>query len=458
MKPVCLRLTPLVAAMSFCSQAAQAADPVPPYYLAPMASYVLADDGRGSGDALGGVLALGAHLTPLVDVELLGSYLSYKGKGATQKFAREAGGVGVNVYLYRGDDGSGPFIHGDVMGVDRSYFNYGLGYDFMFGKGGFGLRAEALLHNDGFQYHEGQFNLGLRIPFGKQPVAVAMPPPPPPPPAEVALIEPPAPPPPPPPPAPCVGSGSGQTIDLSGCKMGDNIVLRGVNFDFDKDALTVNAKVILDQVVDALKRRPDIKVEIGGHTDAKGTVPYNRKLSERRAASVKNYLIAQGIEADRMTAVGYGKVVAIADNDTDEGRELNRRVELTVTAADPTAGGVVTEQAGMPDAVAVAPVAVAEAPAEAPAPAAAPAAAVSAASAVSISNYLYVPGKQTVAVGGTVTWTNNDPISHTVKFDDGDIKIKAGQTYTRTFSSPGTVTYRCGIHPDMSGSIEVVAP
>ncbi len=453
-----LRLIPLLATLSLCSPAANAVDSVPPYYIAPMASYVMADDGRSSGNAIGGVLAAGAHLTRLVDLEVLGSYLSYKGKGATQKFSRAAGGAGLNFYLYRADDGSGPFIHGDVMGVTRTYYNYGLGYDFMFGRGGFGLRAEALLHNDNLQFHEGQFNLGVRIPFGALPVPVLLPPPAPPAPAEVAVIEPPvAPPPAPVPlPAPCIGSSAGQAINLAGCKMGDNIVLRGVNFDFDKDTLTLNAKVILDQVVDALKKRTDIKVEIGGHTDAKGTVPYNRKLSDRRAASVRQYLLAQGIGADRMTSVGYGKVVAIASNDTDEGRELNRRVELTVTAADPAAGGVTTEQAGVPDEVALAPVVAVAAQTPAVTPvvlAGAPAT-----SGVSISDYLYVPARQTVAVGGTVTWTNNDRVTHTVTFDGADIKIKAGETYSRTYPTAGTFPYLCSIHPGMNGTIEVLAP
>lgn len=444
-----LRLIPLAVTLSFCSQTAQAVDSVPPYYVAPMAAYVLADDGRNSGDALGGVLAVGAHLTPLVDFEVLGSYLGYKGQGATSKFSRTAGGAGLNFYLFRADDGSGLFVHGDVMGLSRTYYNYGLGYDFMFGKGGFGLRAEALLHNDNLQFHEGQFNLGVRIPFGAQPVAAVLPPPPPPPPEEVAVIEPPAPPPPPPPPPPCIGSDTGQAINLAGCKKGDNIVLRGVNFDFDKDTLTLNAKAILDQVVEALKKRPDIEVEIGGHTDAKGTVPYNKKLSERRAASVRTYLLSQGIAADRLTSVGYGKVVAIGDNDTDEGRELNRRVELTVLAADPAAGGVVTEQAGVADVIAVAPVPTSAADAATEAPASA---------AVSISNYRYVPEKQTVEVGGAVTWTNNDGVTHTVTFDGEDIKIKSGQTYTRSYPTAGRFTYLCSIHPGMNGTIEVVSP
>ena len=108
-------------------------------------------------------------------------------------------------------------------------------------------------------------------------------------------------------------------------------MLRGVNFEFDKARLTANARGILDNVGDALTKAPEIKVEIGGHTDSKGSDEYNQKLSERRAKSVVEYLTSKGIAGGRMTSVGYGESKPVADNATDEGRELNRRVELKVT-------------------------------------------------------------------------------------------------------------------------------
>ncbi len=129
-----------------------------------------------------------------------------------------------------------------------------------------------------------------------------------------------------------------QPISLEGCKTGDVIVLRGVNFDFNKASLTLNAKALLDQVGDALLARKDIKVEIDGHTDGKGGVAYNQKLSERRADSVKAYLVTRGVEEGRMSTKGFGKSMPIATNDTDEGREANRRVELKVTESN--GGGV----------------------------------------------------------------------------------------------------------------------
>jgi OOP family OmpA-OmpF porin len=153
-----------------------------------------------------------------------------------------------------------------------------------------------------------------------------------------SLPAPPAPAPLPPPPAPpCQMPESGQPISLAGCKTGDTLVLHGVNFEFNKSALTLNAKALLDQVAGALAARPDIKVEIDGHTDGKGTDRYNQKLSESRANSVKSYLIDHGIAADRLSAKGFGKSMPIADNATDAGREQNRRVELKVieSAAPP---------------------------------------------------------------------------------------------------------------------------
>lgn len=147
------------------------------------------------------------------------------------------------------------------------------------------------------------------------------------PPASPVAIEP------PPPPA-CQSPEAGQPMDLQGCKSGDTIVLRGVNFDFNKSSLTPNARTLLDQVAEALRARPDIEAEISGHTDSKGSEAYNQQLSVRRAQSVRQYLIDKGIDPVRLTTVGAGESSPVADNETEEGRELNRRVELTVVKSD----------------------------------------------------------------------------------------------------------------------------
>jgi outer membrane protein OmpA-like peptidoglycan-associated protein len=110
----------------------------------------------------------------------------------------------------------------------------------------------------------------------------------------------------------------------------EKIVLRGVNFDFDKSEIRADAAVVLDEVVTLLSDKPDVQVRVEGHTDATGPDAYNQGLSERRAASVRKYLVDHGIEASRLTSVGFGESSPIAANDTREGRALNRRVELKV--------------------------------------------------------------------------------------------------------------------------------
>jgi len=108
------------------------------------------------------------------------------------------------------------------------------------------------------------------------------------------------------------------------------IVLRGVNFDFDKATLRADAKPILDEAARTLKQETSLRISVEGHTDSRGTDAYNQKLSERRAATVLNYLADHGVERSRMTAIGYGESRPVASNDTDDGRAQNRRVELRV--------------------------------------------------------------------------------------------------------------------------------
>src|SRR5262245_27197046 len=134
------------------------------------------------------------------------------------------------------------------------------------------------------------------------------PPPPPPPPAPVAA----APPPPPPPAAK------------------KKIVLRGVNFDFDKYNIRPDAVPILEQACSILKQESSINVSCQGHTDSIGTEAYNQRLSERRANAVRQWLIKCGISPSRLSAKGFGEANPVASNATPEGRAQNRRTELVV--------------------------------------------------------------------------------------------------------------------------------
>ena len=442
------------------------------FYIAPMATYVMSDDDRHADDALGGTLALGVPLSRSVEFEIRGLFIKYKGDDGFEDMDIGGGGFGANAF-FKGP--GGPYLHVDVMAADNTLFNAGLGWDFQIGKS-FGIRAEALMHTESNstdedeEFKEPMFNLGVRIPFGSlpepkpivtpAPVVEVVPAPPPPPvcsdgldndgdglidyPSDKGCESPddgdetdPAP--------KCKPPEAGQAVSLEGCGVGDVIVLRGVNFDFDKATLTVNAKSILDGVATALESRPDIKVELGGHTDGKGSDSYNAALSDRRSKSVKEYLTKKGVSASRMTNKGYGESQPVATNDTDEGRELNRRVELKITES---AGGGVTVAPPVPaaDASSAMPVE----------PESAPAAASAGGTGVTIANFAFEPATLTVPVGTSVVWTNQDGSNHFVKFPDvGSDRLKKGATYSRAFTAPGTYTYECSIHPSMTGTVVV---
>ena len=108
------------------------------------------------------------------------------------------------------------------------------------------------------------------------------------------------------------------------------IELSDALFAFDKFDLNDEAKALLDKVTDWLKSHPDLKVEIAGHTDSKGSDAYNQKLSENRAKAVYDYIVNHGVDSSRLSYKGYGESQPIATNDTDEGRQKNRRVELKI--------------------------------------------------------------------------------------------------------------------------------
>ncbi|HYO64143.1 MAG TPA: OmpA family protein [Pyrinomonadaceae bacterium] len=102
----------------------------------------------------------------------------------------------------------------------------------------------------------------------------------------------------------------------------------GINFDTGSDVINPDSRPVLDRIVGTLKQRPGWKLTVEGHTDSTASAAFNQQLSERRALAVKNYLQANGIEASRLSTVGYGASKPISDNGTVIGRALNRRVEL----------------------------------------------------------------------------------------------------------------------------------
>ena len=108
------------------------------------------------------------------------------------------------------------------------------------------------------------------------------------------------------------------------------IVLRGVNFDFNRADIRPDSRPILDQAVDVLRENEDVHVVVEGHTDAIGTDEYNRALSVRRAEAVFRYLVNRGIPPERLRVEGFGESRPVASNDDEAGRAQNRRVELRV--------------------------------------------------------------------------------------------------------------------------------
>jgi outer membrane protein OmpA-like peptidoglycan-associated protein len=119
-------------------------------------------------------------------------------------------------------------------------------------------------------------------------------------------------------------------------RVADNMLL--VHFDsdilfaVDSSALTDGARKTLEDVGAVLNEYPKTAVVVQGHTDATGTEEHNQSLSDRRAQSVKNHLVLRGVEAARMTALGFGETSPRADNDSESGRRLNRRVDILLKA------------------------------------------------------------------------------------------------------------------------------
>jgi outer membrane protein OmpA-like peptidoglycan-associated protein len=108
-------------------------------------------------------------------------------------------------------------------------------------------------------------------------------------------------------------------------------VLKRIEFEFDKSTILPESFPILDEVVSLLQANPTIKrMSIEGHTDNQGTPEYNQRLSDDRAHSVLDYMVKKGIPEGRLTAKGYGLTKPRATNDTDEGRQQNRRVEFHI--------------------------------------------------------------------------------------------------------------------------------
>jgi OOP family OmpA-OmpF porin len=142
----------------------------------------------------------------------------------------------------------------------------------------------------------------------------------------------------------CPSTPQGMPVDGVGCGLEQVITLTGVNFEFDKASLTPDSRKILEEVSLKVAHFKDVPMTLEGHTDSKGSDAYNMKLSQLRADSVRNFLIEQGVSGDKLTAKGMGESHPVADNNTEAGRALNRRVELHI--AGETAPSVPVDASG----------------------------------------------------------------------------------------------------------------
>lgn len=367
------------------------------FYIAPMASYTLFNDDMSSGsrvttaagggapvatpfsgrvspeDSIGYTLAIGKPLGNNFNIEIYGfrsdsvknkagsgGKIDIEGYGLTALFFPLRNGTNEREILpsifgilgFAGGDydasSSDPVL--GSRGGDAQYIDVGLGFLHKFFRYGIGLRMEYRYRAADVEVRGGQdldlgnhvFNVGLQIPLGAPPEQ------PKPEPAPVRAA-----PPPPPPAAPkdsdgdgvldpddeCPGTPPNTEVDAKGCPVekAAPIVLKGVTFEFNSAQLTAEATKRLDNVVNALKGSDKINVSISGYTDNKGADSYNLDLSDKRAASVRQYLIDHGIDSDRLTSKGYGETMPVAPNtkpngsDNPQGRAKNRRVELDVT-------------------------------------------------------------------------------------------------------------------------------
>jgi OOP family OmpA-OmpF porin len=331
------------------------------WYVAPRLGYVIPDSERGTKDSAFFGIGVGVWANPnfAIDFEYGINNADYDNDSPRNGHQWESVQLDVAGRWFFGDIGSGwrPYIMGGLGALRHKAFSGQTLQSFSFSSSGgwdpmatlgFGVQyamsdrlafrgeiagrydhdnnSHNSLVSDSFGYArhsgylDGLITVGLTYSFGGAAVveerrtetAVTTPPPPPPPVREA--------------PAP-----TRVTIDLRGVEFKFDHPRVGEKLEPSLKAPTAESIAILDQAIDTLKRNPEIRVEVDGHTDSKGTDAYNQKLSERRAKGVYDYLTAHGIDAGRLDGPkGFGESQPIDTNDTAEGRQRNRRTELKV--------------------------------------------------------------------------------------------------------------------------------
>lgn len=317
------------------------------WYLAPFGSFVNTGGDRGAEDGWGGGMGIGKILNENFNVELKGFYQGFGSKTAAGDWELAGGTADVQYFFSR--DVVSPYTVIGVGGMQSTLGGVGTGS--FIGEAGAGLTYELndnflvrsdvrYRYNNNFdttfgrntdEFHDMVVNLGFVVPLGAKPVTAAkfeVPVPAPTPVVKVAdcstmdddadgvnncLDK-------------CPGTLAGSKIDFQGCPL--SLELKGVNFKVDSAQLTPHAMAILDKVAENLVSYPEKDdIEVHGHTSSEGSDAHNMKLSQRRSQSVVDYLKMKGV-TNRLVARGYGENQPVADNRTEEGRSLNRRVEL----------------------------------------------------------------------------------------------------------------------------------
>ncbi len=323
------------------------------WYAAPYGTFLKTGGDRNSHDGWGGGLGIGKMLNKHFNVELKGFYQSAAGYNDWRDPARQNvggswdfSGATADIQYYIMRDKFSPYTVIGLGGMNTSVPGRN-GASFI-GEAGAGFTYEVLdnllvrsdvryRYNQNFnahlqqgtdEFHDMTVNLGVVVPFGAKPKAVEAPPPAPVPVAAVAdcstmdsdsdgindCVD------------KCPGTIANSKVDAAGCPI--SLELKGVNFKYDSAQLTENAMFILDGVAQSLVNYPlKDDLEVHGHTSSEGSNAYNLKLSQKRSQSVANYLASKGV-TNRLIARGYGESQPIANNNTEQGREQNRRVEL----------------------------------------------------------------------------------------------------------------------------------
>jgi OOP family OmpA-OmpF porin len=313
------------------------------FYVAPFGSYINTGGDRNAPDGWGAGMGIGKIVNEHINVELKGFWQNFGTYSRGGQWDLTGGSADLQYFYMR--DAFSPYTVVGLGGMNTSTNNRsGAGF---IGEVGAGFTYELLdnlllrsdvryrynnnfdaqLQNHKDEYHDMVVNLGFVVPIGDKPQSTAI---------EPAAV----------PPAAklecadrdtdhdgvndcddkCPGTLAGTKVDDLGCPI--RIELRGVNFKYDSAELTDGAKAILDGVSESLIAFPQKKdIEVKGHTSSEGTNAYNRKLSQRRSASVVAYLKQKGV-TNRLHAKGYGEDYPVADNSTETGRSKNRRVEL----------------------------------------------------------------------------------------------------------------------------------